>query len=79
MYSKETSSGCRSVKVLSTTVGYSLAAMVTDLCYNLSYDSRGAWHTAYAMLLGIISEMLPEIHIMEKCDFLKSMTHFQII
>ena len=27
-----TSSGCRSVKVLNTAVGYSLAAMVTDLC-----------------------------------------------
>ena len=27
----------------------------------------------------IISEMLPEIHIMEKCDFLKSITHSQII
>ena len=27
----------------------------------------------------IISEMLPEIHTMEKCDFLKSITHSFII
>ena len=27
----------------------------------------------------IISEMLPEIHTMEKCDFLKPVIHSQII
>ena len=27
----------------------------------------------------IISEMLPEIHIVEKCDFLKPIIHSQII
>ena len=27
----------------------------------------------------IISEMLPESHTMEKCDFLKSLIHFQLI
>ena len=45
------SSGCHSVKVLSTTVGCSLVAMVRDLCFHVSYDSIEAWHTAYAMLL----------------------------
>ena len=35
-------SGCHSVKVVSKTVGYSLDAMVTDLCRQLTYDSRGA-------------------------------------
>ena len=33
---------CHSVKVLSTTVGYSLATAVTDLYRNLTYDSREA-------------------------------------
>ena len=27
----------------------------------------------------VISEMLPEIHTMEKCDFLKSIIHSKII
>ena len=44
------------------------------VCY-LTYDSRGSM--ACSSL--IISEMLPEIHIMEKCDFLKSIIHSQII
>ena len=43
--------GCRSVQVLSTPVGYSLVAMVTDLCHHLTCDSKGAWHTVYEMLL----------------------------
>ena len=68
---KVTSSGIYFVKVLSTTGGGSIDAMVTDLCCHLTYDSRGAWHTVYAMLLSIKSGMLPEIHTMEKCDFLK--------
>ena len=47
------SSGCHSVKVLSITVGYSLGAIVTDMhvCRQLTYDSIGAGHTVYAMLL----------------------------
>ena len=83
------------------TVGNPLVAMVTDLCCHLDYDSRGAWHTMYAMLLSkyvllmiegehgnvqcmpcspqIISEMLSEIHTMEKCIFLKFMIYSQII
>ena len=47
---KVTSSGCHYVKVLSAIGSYFLVAMVTDLCRHLTYDSRGAWHTAYAML-----------------------------
>ena len=43
--------GCHSIKVVSTTDGYSLVVMVTDLCRHLTYDSRGACHTMYAMLL----------------------------
>ena len=48
---KVISAGYNSVKVLSTTVGYFLVAMVTDLCRHLTFDSRGAWHTAYDMRL----------------------------
>ena len=62
-----------------TTVAYSIAAMVTYLCRHPTYDSRGAWHTVHAMFSRIISEMLPEVHTMEKCDFLKSITHSRII
>ena len=52
--------------------------MVTDLWCHLTHNSRGAWHIVYTMLLSIISEMLPEIHTMEKFDFLKTIIHFQI-
>ena len=46
-----TSTGCHSVKIQSTTAGYYLAAMVTDLCRHLTNDWREAQHTVYAMLL----------------------------
>ena len=36
-----TSSGCHSVKVLSTMIGYFLVAVVTGLCRLLTYDSVG--------------------------------------
>ena len=58
-----TSSGCHSVKVLRTIVGYPLLAMVVDLRCHPANDSRGAVH---AMLLSHYSEMLPEILTMEK-------------
>ena len=48
---KVTSSGCHSVKVLSTKVVYSVVAMETDLCFHLTHDTRGAWQTMYDMLL----------------------------
>ena len=48
---KVTSSGCHSVKVLGSIYDYSLVPMVTDLFRHLTYDSREAWHTLYAMLL----------------------------
>ena len=38
-------------KVLSSKVGDSVVTMVTDLWLYLTYYSRGAWHTKYAMLL----------------------------
>ena len=41
--------------------------MTYSACRLLTYDSRRAWHTPR-----IICEMLPEIHRMEKCNFLKS-------
>ena len=69
-------SRCHSVKVLTTTVGYSLVAMVTDLCCHLTYGSRGAWNTMCAMFLSNY-EMLPEIHTIEKCDFVKSEFKFK--
>ena len=71
--------GMHSVKVLSTTFGYSLDATVTGLCHHLTYDLWEAWHKVYAMLLSNISEMLPEIHKMEKFEFLKCIINFQII
>ena len=43
--------------LLSITVDNSIVAMVTDLAYACSHC--------------IISEKLPEIHTMKKCDFLK--------
>ena len=49
--------------------------MVKDLWCHLTHNLRGAWHTLYAMLLSIISEMLPEIHTMEKFNFLKAIFH----
>ena len=52
---------------------------MTDLCRDLAYDLRRACHTLYAMLPSIISEMLPVIHTVEKCEFLKSIIHSQII
>ena len=39
VYFKLTSLGCHSVKALSTTVGYSLVALVKGLCRHLTYDS----------------------------------------
>ena len=63
-----TSSGCHFVKALSATVGYSLLAMITDICRHPTNDSRGAWPTVYACCSQIISEMLPEIHTMGKFD-----------
>ena len=56
---------------MSTIVGYSILAMVTDLWCHLTKNSSGAWHTVYAICLApIISEMLPEIHTLETFGFL---------
>ena len=65
--------------MLSTIICYSVAVEIA-LCRHLTYNSRGAWHTLYAMLLSnYLSEMLPKMHTMEKCDFLKSVIDSQII
>ena len=50
--------------------------MVTELWCHTTYNSRGAFHTVYAMLLSIISEMLPEIHTLENAIF---SIHFHIM
>ena len=43
---KVTLSECHLVKDLSTTVGYSLVVMVTDLCRHLTYDKwNGTWNS----------------------------------
>ena len=72
-----TSSGCHSVKVLSAKVGYSLVAKITDIVISLMI--RGE-HGIQCMPCSfrIISEMLPEIHRLDKCHFLKSKIHSQI-
>ena len=64
-----------SVKVLSIIVCYSLVAMVPDLCQYLAYDSRGALHALNPMLLQTYK---PEIHAIEKSDFLRPIIHSQI-
>ena len=66
---KLTSSGCHSFKVLGTTVGYSLFAMVTGLWCHLTYNLRGAWHTLYAMLLSNYMGDATEIYTVEKFFF----------
>ena len=63
------SSTRHTAKVLSTTVGNSIVAMATDIWYYLVYNSRGAWHTLYAMLLSTYNEMVPKIHKVKTCDF----------
>ena len=70
---KVTSSGCHYVKVLSTTVGYSLVAMIPDICCHLAYDSRGAWHIVYDMLLSKYKLDSIYIRTMKKL----SMIHFK--
>ena len=64
---------------LSTIVGYSLVAMVTDYVV-ISLMISGE-HGIQCMPCSsqIISDMLPEIHTMEKCDLLKPTTYSQII
>ena len=65
IFFKVPSSRSHSVKVLSTTVGYFLVAMVTDLCCHITYDARE-----------IICEMLTDIRTMKKCViFLKPKNH----
>ena len=49
-WSLSDATGSNSTKVLSTIIGNSTVAMALDLCHHLTYDSRGAWHTLYAML-----------------------------
>ena len=73
-----TSSGRHSIKVPNTTFGYSLVAVVTDLCRHLTYESSGAWHCMPGSSRNI-SKIIPEIHTVENFDFLKSVIHTQLI
>ena len=52
------------------TVGNSIISMATDLKLYLTYNLRGAWHSSQ-----ITSEILTEMHTMEKSDFLNSTMH----
>ena len=69
--------GCHSVKVISITIGKSLVGLVTDPYRHLTYDTRGAWHTVYAMhcmpcSCRIKSEMLPEFNsLLDACQCFK--------
>ena len=44
------SSRRHSAKALSIIIGYSFVAIVTGIWRHLTYNSREAWHTVYAML-----------------------------
>ena len=75
-----TSSGCHTVKVLNSTVGYFLVAMVPDLLYHFSYNSTGEWHIQCMPCSSqIINEILPESHTMEKTYFFNPIIYSQII
>ena len=63
--------GCHSVKILITTAGYSLVAMVTDLLCHLIYYSTDSSQ--------IKSKMLSEIHTMKMGYFLKPIIHSQTV
>ena len=65
--------GSYSAKVLITTVGNFIVTMVIALWRHRTYNLSGPCS------LRIISEVLPKSHAMKKCDFLKSITHCQII
>ena len=39
--------------------------------------SMGSWYTVYVMFLSNNSALLPEIHTVQKCDFLKYILHSQ--
>ena len=70
---------CHFEKVLSTAVGYSLVGMVRDICRHLIMIPGEHGIQCVPCFSGIICEMLSEIHTMEKCDFLRSLIHSQII
>ena len=53
--------------------------MVTDLYRHLTNDSRGAWHTVYAMLLSNYKRDATWSLTIEKFFFLRSIIHSQAI
>ena len=72
-----TSSGCHYVDALTATARSSLVAMVTVLCRHLTIR-RNHGIQCVPCFSRIISEMLLEIHTMEKFDFPNSIIHSQI-
>ena len=50
--------------------------MVTNLCRHLTHDSREHGIQCMPCFSRIISEMLPEIHTMKECEFLKNYDFF---
>ena len=68
-----------SVKVLRTTVGYSLTVMITDLCRHRIMIRGEHGIQCKSCFPRIIREMLPKINAMGKIIFLKSIIHSQII
>ena len=64
------SSRCRSANILSTLVGNSVVAIVTDLWRHLSDNSKEDGIQCIPRFPRIINAMLAEIHKMKRCDFL---------
>ena len=74
-----TSSRCYSATILTTTVGTSIIHMVIDHTGNGPMASPQE-HGIHAMLRSNdISEMIPEIYTVERCDFLKPILRSQMI
>ena len=67
------------MKVLSTPVCNSITAMVTDLGVTSLIIQEEHGIQCMPCLSQIISEILSDIHTMKKCDFLKPISHSQII
>ena len=65
---------CHAAKVISTTVGNFIVAMVTDPRHYLTDSSEGAWQAPLELC-----EMLQDFHIIEKFDFLKRLIYSQTI
>ena len=52
---------------------------LNNYMFHFNYGLIGTWHTAIPCSSRIINEMLFDIHTFEKCCFLKSITHSEMI